>query len=238
MPQVLTTNALIMCPHGGRGTTVPPNPKWSVNNGVVSVEGDPGTLTCPFLPLPCVGYTLQSMGLNATQIDGRNVILVTDFNQTFTGLPLVMADFHQTFDESTPAPLPQGQPAPPTSPELADFAAPKVIASIPTLEIPLTPPPPAPVVVTFTMTSDHPLKWILTLISEPEKLHLDLTNGWPGAVIAPIGGDWTTPSLTVTISLPSPSVALLAPGKHHIFMTAVSKRGLSGNAEAILDVQP
>jgi hypothetical protein len=238
MPQVLTTNALIMCPHGGRGTTNPPNPKWSVNNGVVSVEGDPGILSCPFLPLRCVGYTLKSMGLNATTIDDRKVILVTDFNQTATGLPLVMADFHQTFDESTPAPIHQGQAAPPASPELADFAAPKVIASIPNMEVPLTPPPPAPVTVTFSMASDHPMRWILTLISEPQKQHFDITNGWVGASITPTGGDWTTPSLTVTILLPSPFVATLAPGKYHLFLTAVSKRGLNGNAEFVLDVQP
>ena len=55
MPQVLTTNALILCPHGGKGVTAPTDPKWSVNGGTVALEGDPGVITCPFLPLPCVG---------------------------------------------------------------------------------------------------------------------------------------------------------------------------------------
>jgi hypothetical protein len=239
MPQVLTSNALIMCPHGGRGTTLqPPKPKWTVNNGAVAVEGDTGTLSCPFVPLPCVGYTLVSMGLNATTIDGRKVILVTDFNQTLTGLPLVMADFHQTFDDSTPAPIPQGQPAPAASPEMADFASPKVVTSIPLMVVPLTPPPPAPVTITFTMASDHPLRWILTLISEPQQKNFNITNGWPGASITPIGGDWSTPILTVTVLLPSPFVATLAPGKYHLFLTAVSKRGLNGNAESVLEVLP
>jgi len=238
MPQVLTTNALIVCPHGGLGTTAPMHPKWSVNDGKVAVEGDTGILSCPFIPLPCAGYKLQSMGLNATQIDGQKVILVTDFNQSFTGLPLVMTEFHQTFDESTPAPIPSGQTAPPPSPEMADFDKPIVVTPTLMIPVPLTPPPPAPVFVTFTLTSAHPLRWILTLINEPEKTNADLTNGWPGAVIAPSGGDWTTPSLTVTISLPPTSVAALAPGKHHLFMTGVSKRGLSGNAECILDVTP
>jgi len=237
MPQVLTSNALITCPHGGVGTTTPLHPKWTVNSGFVSVEGDTGVLACPFLPLPCIGYRLQSMGLNATQIDGQKVILVTDFNQSFTGLPLVMAEFHQTFDESTPAPIPAGESAPPASPELADLLAPIVITPIATIPVPLTPPPPAPVDVTFTITSAHPLKWILTLINEPEKTHVDLTNGWPGAVITPIGGDWSTPALTINIALPSTAVALLVPGKHHLFLTAVSRRGLSGNAECVLDVQ-
>ena len=71
MPQVLTTNALIVCPHGGLGVTTPSHPKWSINGGMVAVQGDVGVLTCPFLPLPCAGYQLQSMGLNSTQIDGR-----------------------------------------------------------------------------------------------------------------------------------------------------------------------
>ena len=238
MPQVLTTNALITCPHGGVGTTTPLHPKWTVNNGFVSVEGDNGVLACPFLPLPCIGYRLQSMGLNATQIDGQKVILVTDFNQSFTGLPLLMAEFHQTFDHSTPAPIPAGEGAPPPSPELADLVAPVVITPSATIPVLLTPPPPAPVAVSFTLTSPHPLKWILTLINEPEKTHLDLTNGWPGAVITPVGGDWSTPTLTVNIALPSTAVAMLVPGKHHLFMTAVSKRGLSSNTECVLDVQP
>ncbi len=236
MPQVLTTNAIILCPHGGKGTTIPVHPKWTVNSGYVSVEGDTGILACPFLPLPCTGYMLQSMGLNATQIDGQKVILVTDFNQTVTGLPLIMAEFHQTFDESTPAPLPAGEPPPSTPPELSDFAAPVVVATLPYTPLALTPPPPPPVVIAFTMTAQHPLKWILTLIDEPEKQHADLTNGWPGAMIEPAGGDWSTPSLTVTVTLPTTFLATLAPGKHHLFLTAVSQRGLSSNAESVVEV--
>jgi len=83
MPQVLTTNAMILCPHGGKGTSVPTDPKWTVNGGVVLLDGDAGTLTCPFI-LPCVGYPLRSMGLNATVIDGRKVMLVTDFTPSIT----------------------------------------------------------------------------------------------------------------------------------------------------------
>ena len=65
------------------------------------------------------------MGLNASQIDGQKVILVTDFNQSFTGLPLTMAETHTTIDNSTPAPIPAGQPAPPLSPALADVVKPR-----------------------------------------------------------------------------------------------------------------
>src|SRR5712691_5955792 len=125
MPQVLTTNGLIFCPHGGKGISTPLHPKWQINGGTVLVEGDTGILLCPFLLCPCVGYTLKSMGLNATEIDGQKVILVTDFNESKTGLPLVMADFHQTFDQSTPAPVPAGQAAPPPSAAMADFVTPR-----------------------------------------------------------------------------------------------------------------
>ncbi len=88
MPQPLTTNAIIKCPHQGLGTTIPSLPKWQINGGYVCVEQDTGTIVCPQLNNPCVGYTLQSMGLNATKIDERKVILVTDFNKTLNGLPL------------------------------------------------------------------------------------------------------------------------------------------------------
>ena len=44
MPQVLTTNALILCPHMGLGTSIPSDPKWSVNGGFVLLENDVGTL--------------------------------------------------------------------------------------------------------------------------------------------------------------------------------------------------
>jgi hypothetical protein len=77
---------------------------------------------------------------------------------------------------------------------------------------------------------------MLTLIDEPLKLHVDITNGWPGAVIAPQGGSWDTPVLTVTVAMPSTFLVTLAPGKYHFFLTAVSKRGLSGNADAVVEV--
>src|SRR5438876_10116778 len=119
MPQVLTTHAIITCPHGGVGTTVPSAPLWTVNGGNVLVEGDVGVLSCLF-PYPCGGYRLQSMGLNASRIQGRKVILVTDFNKSFTGLPLAITETHTTLDGGTPAPIPAGAPAPPPTLEMAD----------------------------------------------------------------------------------------------------------------------
>lgn len=237
MPQVLTTNALILCPHGGKGTTVPTSTKWAVNGGLVSLEGDSGVLACPFIPFPCVGYQLKSMDLNATQVDGRKVILVTDFNQTFTGLPLRMTEFHQTFDDSTPAPIPAGQAAPPPLPEMADLAPP--VVAPPLQAFPFSISAPAPLVAVFSLTTNHPLKWVLTLINEPLKYNMDLTNGSPaGATVVPSGGQWSTPSLTVTVTMTPSFLTALTAGLHHLFLTAVSRRGLSGYAQAAITVSP
>src|SRR5204863_7406855 len=96
-----------------------------INSGIVLLDNDTDTLSCPVLP-PCVGYHLKSMGLNATVIDGRKVILDTDFNQTHTGLPLRITEFHQTIDNSTPAPIPNGQRPGPLPPELTDTVKPVV----------------------------------------------------------------------------------------------------------------
>ncbi|HYT56329.1 MAG TPA: hypothetical protein VEQ38_16610 [Verrucomicrobiae bacterium] len=237
MPHVLTTNAAIFCPHGGKGTTTPGVPKWQINGGYVAVEGDTGVLSCSFALLPCVGYQLRSMGLNATQIDGRKVILATDFNQSFTGLPLVMTEFHQTFDESTPVPIPTGQPPPQPTEEMADLSRPVVAPPLQTIPFSISTTP-VPVVATFNLTAAHPLQWMLTLINTTLKYHLDLTNGAPGATVAPSGGQWNTPSLTVTVTMTPPFVQALAVGTHHLFLTGISRRGLSDYAKAIVEVSP
>lgn len=237
MPQVLTTNALILCPHAGVGTSIPTNPKWLVSGGVVLLENDTGTLACPFVPYPCISYQLRSMGFNATQVDGRKVILATDFNQTLTGLPLTITEFHQTIDNSTPAPIPPGQDPSPLSPELADTLKP-VVAGIPlALAFNSTTMQPVLLTATFTLFSDYPRQWMLTLINEPAKDDADVTNGLPpGLVVAPSGGAWDAPNLTVTVTLNAPFMAALGVGKHHFFMTGVNQRGLSSFAEIELIV--
>lgn len=238
MPQVLTTNALIVCPHGGLGKTVPGRPLWSVNGGFVLVEGDVGVLACPFLPFPCLGYRLQSMGLNASRISGEKVMLVTDFNQTFTGLPLVMTETHAMRDESTPVALPALGPAPELPAELRDTTPPLVTGSMPVSAFTASTMQPATVVATFTLAHPFPMKWILTRISEPPPgVGDDLTAGnRPGASVAPSGGGWDASPLTVTLTLTAAYMAALGVGKHHFFMTGVSRRGLSGHASVDLTV--
>jgi hypothetical protein len=247
MPRVLTTNAFIICPHGGRGVSTASDPKWSINNGMVLLEDDIGSLEtggipCPFLDYPCIGYQLQSMGLNATQVDGRQVILETDFNQTLTGLPLLITDFHQTFDNSTVAPVPPGQSAPSLPPELADMVKPLVTAIPSTLTFDSTTMSPSSYTITFTLFSAYPLKWILTLINVPQQYNLDITNGLPaqGLVVMPADGSWSTPNLTVTVNMTAQYMASLGvdlPGQEHDFyMTAVSQRGLSNYSKVVLTV--
>jgi len=186
-----------------------------------------------------VGYTLKSMGLNATQVDGQKVILVTDFNQSKTGLPLVMADFHQTFDQTTPAPVPAGLPAPPASAAMADFVSPKVKVSPNVFPFSFLYTK-TPVVFNFTMATDHPLLWILTLIDESTGKSKELTNGDSGVAVIPSGGHWTTPVQPIVVTLAPTYVESLgpAPTKHHLFLTGVSQRGFSDHAEAIIVVGP
>lgn len=237
MPQVMTTRAVVLCPHGGLGTSVASVPKWNVEGGLVLREDDTGVLSCPFLP-PCVGYQLRSMGLNATTIDGQRVILVTDFNQTFTGLPLTITETHHAIDNSTPTAIPLGQEAPPLSAELLDLAPPLVVAAPPALAFSSITMLPVTLLATFTLSAGFPLKWILTRVSEPPvSTHADLTSGEPpGAVVAPAGGGWSTPALTVMLTLSAAFMAALGVGRHHFYMTGVSRRGLSSWAETVLTV--
>jgi hypothetical protein len=91
--------------------------------------------------------------------------------------------------------------------------------------------------VTFTLASDHPQQWVLTLLSETAGISMDLTSAvLPGLTVAPSGGAWSTPSLTVSVALTSAAMTALGPGRHHFYMTAVSERGLFGDADAVLTV--
>jgi hypothetical protein len=237
MPQVLTTNALILCPHGGKGTTIASDPKWQISGGFVAVEGDTGVLACPFVPLPCGGYQLRSMGLNATEIDGRKVILVTDFNQSITGLPLTMMETHDVIDDSTPAPLPAGQPVPPLTPAMTDVTKPLVTCVPAASTFNSTTALPSTLAAAFTLSTAFPLKWRLTLINETEKTNADLTNGLPPALnVQPSGGTWNFPTQTVMLNMTLAFLATLAPGLHRFFMTGVNQRWFTGFAEMILTV--
>lgn len=236
MPKVLTTSAVINCPHGGVGTTIPLTPYIDAV-GVVTGEGDPGTLTCVFLP-PCAGYTLQSMGLNATTIAGRKVILSTDIQKSFTGLPLTISETTTLIDESSPAPLPEGATSVESSPAMLDVAPPLVIAvpsAVPFVTAYMQPPT---AIVTFTLTAAFPLSWDLrVLMTTPPGVSMDATNGLPsGLMVVPAGGHWSSPSLTVTCTLTAAFMASLGPGAHKLFMTGVTQRGASAYAEATITV--
>jgi hypothetical protein len=238
MPQVLTTKALIRCPHQGMGQSTPTDLKWSVDGGIVLLENDMGKLICPFAQLRCESYQLRSMGLNATRIGMRKVILVSDFNLTNTGLPLTMMEFHTTIDNSTPTPIPLGQDAPPLPPELTDMTQPGVTALPVALEFNATTMQPATLAVTFTLTAAHPMRWLLRLLNEPLKASADITNGQPpGLIVTPAGGAWNSSPLLVTVTMTAAFMAALTRGDHHFFMTGVSQRGISKFIEVLLTVK-
>lgn len=238
MPQVLTMNASILCAHFTPAVKNPPlHPLWSIMGGFVLVEGDSGTFpTCPSL-FPCGGYFLRSMSLNATKISSQKVILVTDFNQSASGLPITMIETHPVVDNSTPAPIPDGQPAPPLPPEMTDTVKPVIASSTGTLLFNKTTMSPATLSVTFTLTSLHPLKWILTQIDEPEQFTNERTSNQPtGMTVNPAGGVWNVSPLTITLTLTAAYMATLAPLDHRFFLSGVTQRGLSNFVEVVLTV--
>ena len=241
MPRVVTTNTQILCAHFKPAVKNPPlAPLWTIDGATVLVEGDSGTfLTCPS-NFQCGGYLLRSMGLNATQVAGKRVILVTDFNQTTSGLPITMIETHPVFDETTPAAIPDGQSAPPLPPELTDLIKPVVISSLPSLAFDKTLGTPLSVLVTFTLTSAHPMRWILTQIDEPgppPSTH-DRTNAPQpaGMTVSPSGGVWNVSTLIINLTMTAAFMGTLLPGDHRFFLTGVSQRGLSNFAEVVLTV--
>jgi hypothetical protein len=235
----MTQNATVQCAHGtpGQSTPLVQPAKWLVNDGAVLLENDTGDFPlCVFNP-PCKKYILKSMGLNATTVDGRRVILVTDFQQSVTALPMTITETHQVYDDTSPAGLTDGGPPPPADPEMTDLIAPVVVAAPPALAYNIATMSPAPLPVTFSLTSAHPMQWVLTFLNGVGSTSEDATNGLPtGLVPAPPGGAWTTPQLVVAVMLMSSFFASAGQGLHHLYMTGVSKRGLSGFAEVKINV--
>jgi|GEM_PF-1927090 len=242
MPQVVTTNAQILCAHFSTAQKNPPlAPLWTIDGGTVLVEGDSGTFpSCPST-ISCGGYLLRSMGLNATLVSAKKVILVTDFNQSVTGLPITMIETHPVLDETTPAAIPDGQPAPPLPPEMTDLTKPTIVTSLPALNFTISTMTPASVLVTFTLTSAHPLLWKLMQIDEPGPIppSHDLTNSQPaGMTVNPSGGVWNVPLLKIDLTMTAAFMATLLPGIHRFFMIGATQRGISNSAQSVLTVTP
>ena len=151
-----------------------------------------------------------------------------------------MIETHPVFDETTPAAIPDGQPAPPLPPEMTDLGKPVVISSLPALAFNKTSMTPPSVLVTFTLSSAHPMRWILTQIDEPGPspgTH-DRTNAPqpPGMTVHPSGGVWNISPLNINLTMTAPFMATLLPGDHRFFLTGVTARGLSSFTEILLTV--
>jgi hypothetical protein len=226
MPNIMTTNATVQCIHTGTGVTTPSSLHWNASGGFVLVDGDRGILTCPS-PVNCKGYTLHSMGLNATELDGKKVILVTDFNLTDTGLPLLVTEVNNLIDNSTPGGI---------TPALLDPTIPVVTPIPPTAAFDSTTQLPASLTINFNLTAAFPLRWVLSLISDPTGTSQDLTSGAPGVTVDPNLGAWSSPSQTVTLTLTLAFLTTLKPGAHHFYLTAANQRGASGFNLATLTV--
>jgi hypothetical protein len=238
MPRVLTTQAHISCPHGGTGTSAPVQPpKTFVQGGAVLLDGDAGVIAGCGNLVQCGGYQLRSLGLNASFVDGRHVMLVTDFVQSFTGFPLRLDEQHPLFDSSTPVPLPPGA-QPQLPPELREDDQPVATVAPPLAPFSLsafgTTGQPAVLPWTFSIQSQFPREWTLWLIGPPAT-SVDITAGLPpGITVAPAGGTWSTPALAIVLTVTGLFASGLAPGTHSFVLSAINHRGLSAMAEARL----
>lgn len=246
MPKVLTRNALIQCPHGGIGQSIPSQTSVVIAGAPVLVDGDTGVIpNCLNLPpagVPCAGYVLRSMGLNAVTVSGRRAIMDTDFEQSVTGYPLVLNEFHQVEDLSLPVVVsPGGTFAAP--PELQDTDLPTVAAVPPVLTFSKTAfantgAPPF-LSATFTLASRFPNSWMLTIIVPPDST--DITSSAPtGLTVQPSGGLWSVSPLTITVTLTGAYMAALPvlPVKVSFVMVGINRRGRSAFSEAVLEVSP
>jgi hypothetical protein len=235
----------VRCPHGGGGRSIPIPPRLAtIDGGEILLEGDQGvfdTPPCVNVP-PCAGYALVSMGLNATTIQGRAVMLVSDFVQTYTGFPLTKVETHVVDDKTLPSTPPESGAVIP--PELKEDDQPAVQAAPPTFPFSIssfgTTSQPAVVPFTFVLSSQYPLRWMLWHVGPPA-VQLDVTAGIPGQVtVVPGGaspdGTWSSPSATVVVTIMGTYLAAQAPGKHQFVLTAINKRGFSAFAQAEVTV--
>lgn len=246
MPKVLTRNALIQCPHSGIGQSVPSQLAVTIAGAPVLLDGDtgviPNCLNLPPVGVPCAGYLLRSMNLNAVTVGGRRAMMDTDFVKSFTGYPLVLTEFHQTEDKSLPVTVPPGGSVT-TPPELQDTDRPSATAVPPVLAFSKggftsTGVPPA-LGVTFTLASQFPSRWILTEIVPPGSK--DITAQAPtGVTVQPSGGSWTASPLTITVTLTGAYMMTLPvlPPKISLVMVGMNRRGRAAYAEAVLGVSP
>jgi hypothetical protein len=238
MPKVLTTNAVIRCPHAGVGRSIATDSRWSVDTGTVLLDGDAGEITdCEFFT--CQTYRLNSMRFNATWIGSRQVMLVTDFILSNAGFPLTVTELHEVIDDSTPTPVPPGQTAPPLPPELQDVDVPTVTATpfVPGPVFKINPPSPPALSTSFSLSSRFPRGWALYLASKPTKSAQSLTDQTgPDVIVQPAGGSWTTTSLTVDVVLKADFLTTLSPGDHELVLTGINHRGRSGHARLALTV--
>jgi hypothetical protein len=246
MPKIWTANAKVTCPHGGGGKSITiPSPRLAtIEGGEILLDGDQGVFDSPpcLNTPPCAGYALHSMGLNATSIKGRPVMLVSDFTQTYTGFPVTVVETHVVDDKTLPGTPPATGTVIP--PEMQENDQPTVVCAPPKLLFSIaafgSTSQPATLPFTFSLSSQFPLRWMLWQVGPPAT-QLDLTAGLPSQVtVVPAGalpdGTWSSPSATVSVTITGTYAATLAPGNHEFVLTAVNRRGFSKFDKGVLVV--
>jgi hypothetical protein len=231
MPLIMTKNAIVNCPHGGTGQNVTSQNKYFVKSFPVLIDGDRGIIPpsdCKFPPAgpPCTSYELNSMKLNSTFIDGKNIMLVTDFVISNTGFPLILSETHFVEDNAS---LNPGET--PTIPSFLLNLIKPIVSAAPPFAI-FKKSAPTPLSFVFSVNSAFPFKWKLTKLSnqEPDDTQ-DFTNS---TMVTPGGGEWKTNTMSINLVLEPVYLQDLSIGKHHFVMAGIDERGNSDYATANL----
>jgi hypothetical protein len=179
------------------------------------------------------------MHLNASFVDNRSVMLVTDSVQSYTGYPLTIHEYHPVYDKTTPTPLQVGAD-PHIPPQLREDDKPQVSVTPPELPFSLSvfgnTSQPASLPYIFTLQSEFPRRWTLWQIGPP-RTSIEITNGIPlNITVVPAGGAWSNSPLAISVTITGLYANSLSPGTHSFVLTAINHRGLSAFAEGKLNV--
>lgn len=239
MPLIMTQNALVKCSHGGTGINIPSQHKVFVKGIPVLIDGDRGVIPDCTFPLaggpPCASYELNSMKLNSAYIDGKNIMLVTDFIVSDTGFPLIITETHFVEDNTTPAPLKPGE-TPMIPPFLLNVVKPVVSAVPPSFTFKKSAPAPTMFTFTFTLNSIFPLKWQLTKLNK--QVHDDIQDFTSNIKVTPKGGIWNSNVMRIRLNLEPTYMQTLIDGEHYFVMVGIDQRGNAGYTMATLVILP
>jgi len=237
MPLIMTRDASVKCPHGGTGINIPSQDKVFVNGIPVMVDGDRGTIQgCAFPPAgpPCISYDLNSMRLNSSYIDSKNIMLVTDYVISNTGFPLIITETHFVEDNTSTAPVEPGET--PRMPAFSLHLTKPIVSVVPSFgEFSKSSPVPS-LLFTFSLNSLFPLNWKLTKLNK--QVFADIQDFTESASVTPRGGEWDANTMQIVLLLDGLYMQSLILGDHYFILVGIDQRGNAGSIKAKLSIKP